>query len=580
MRLRPFQLNLVVILAIWNHLARARYPAIAVSLLTIAILSLAFWLQLHTPFLTAFAVEEKLYALQAAANFRNNGIGATLGLSNYSTRTGAAPFVYTHLVDLPAYVIYALGSLTAIKYFFTLVNALAIYFFWRLFRNYAPPLTAGLLVACFALSGSINMQHDHLHWPLTLLVHALAALLALWQLRGQSTAPVFLAVLNIAFAASFSWFAAFDLAAFTVLVALFNKGRFKTSATAIYATLTLAACVAVKLLWNGAYLGIPVALEEITLTIANRAVGRPGYENFQEFFNEHGIVLWGAPARSLYFLVDYYLRFGAGAAQTIAIGAVGVLAAAFFHPSRARAIARKEYPRLSVLAAMFLSLLAWDVAFPGHSAGYSNPLFQALGPLLGFVLLACLLQRGLFSVPNAYAVTNPVRIILGVARTAFVLFIVIFLTLTMLLYTKRAQSYAAMAHRSYEGPPKEVIEHLSGRTAYTNLSVIHLGYFAPSAALAGRCTPNAALERDPRHCYNVFESLSKEPSRSRMFNPDVFVFTRIHLSGNAPWREGNELEEFHRILERNFAKIGQYRDGYHPADWEIYDLRTRLVPAK
>lgn len=575
MKLRPLRLNRDAIVALLTRFVRA-----AIFLMVIAALAAALWLQLRTPFLTASAVEEKLYALQVAANFHANGLGATFGLSNYSTRTGAEPFVYTHLIDLPAYVIYALESLTAIKYFFTLVNILAIYCFWRLFRNYASPLVAALLLACFALSDSINMQHDHLHWPLTLLVHALAALLALWQLRVRSMTPVFLAALNIIFAATFSWFAALDLAAFSVLVALFNRGRFHTAALAVCAVLVLVVCVAGKILWNAAYLGLPVALEEITLTISNRAVGRPGYEDLQSFFNEHGIVLWGAPSRTLGFLLIYYVKFGIGVAQTLAIGVLAVVAAASFRLSRARAILRREYPRLSILAAMFISLLAWDLVFPGHSAGYTNPLFQALGPLFGLILLACLVQQGLFSVPGVYATTNPARIIWAIARSTFLLLLIALLSATILLYEKRALSYATMVRKEYGGPPQEVIRQLSGRTAYTNLSVIHLGYFANDAALAGRCTPQAALRRDPRHCYNVFESLSKEPSRARMFDPDLFVFTRIHLSGNAPWREGHELDEFHRILERNFVKIGQYPDPYHPADWEIYDLRAPLAPSK
>src|SRR5205085_2371319 len=139
---------------------------------------------------------------------------------------------------------------------------------WRLFRSFFPPLLSALLTAYLALGPRTFPLHDHLHWPLTLLVHPLAALIALRHLRTPSNTLIFLGALNIALAASFSWFAAFNLVVFSWLLALFNQGRHRTRAFAAVATGMFAACVIGKILWNGVYLGQLVAWQELALTVS------------------------------------------------------------------------------------------------------------------------------------------------------------------------------------------------------------------------------------------------------------------------------------------------------------------------
>lgn len=543
------------------------------------ILAFIFALHLKIPFLTPSGVEEKLYALQASQNFFNAGFGATHGLSNYSTRNEAPPFVYTHLVDLPANVIYLSEKLGAgiqgAKVFFIAFTFLGVLLLGLVLTRIVPFGWGMLFLTLFAINPDIFALYDNLHWSLSIFSFSASLLLMLWQVRTVSRVPMYLYIVNVVFTTLFSWFLSFQLFIFTITLALVNPKNKCLRALGVYVSLVLVCCVTAKFFWNASYIGTSNELKELLLTISNRIIGRPGNEDLQKFFNSNGIVLWGSPAQTPWLLLKYFKQLFINLIHLIWPGVVLVCIAAVVHPSRMRKIFRDYYLEISVLFASSVGLVSWSIFFPAHAGGYINPIFNSWVRILPFIVLIFLLDKGLLKYPQVYIFKNRTAFMLTMMKSTLLLYTVFSLGISLVYYASDDLHFYSGNRSEYRGPPKAVIDLISNHSAYTNVSVIFLGYFAKSATLAGRCTPEAAIKHSPYYCYNLFEKLDNSDVLTRLTQPDFFVFNSMYLSGNTSWSDPSELQKFHEILDKSYPKIRSFQDDYFDGVWDVYDLTQR-----
>lgn len=529
-----------------------------------------FW---KLPFLFG-GPEEKLYALQAAKNFTVNGFFATNGLSNYA-RIDSEPAIYTHLIDLGAYIIYFFHFLNAdflpLKIFFFLIILANIFIVFKIFTKFVSSSWAFFIAVFNVTTPSFFCLWTELHWPMTLLSVNIAAISLLLIYECRRRLFLFLFLINLIFSSFFSWFAALGILTTSFFVTfLFNKNKiFKQ--LFFYSFSVFLILVFLKLIWNASYFGFSIELKEILMTLTNRIYGYPSSLDMQEFFNNSGIVIWGAASSSTKILLGYFWQL-----FTSLLFPLFFIFSAFFFILRSRLMKNK----LLILFAAYFGQIGWAIVFPAHMLGYGNMiLYISLNTFL--LLLVILFSLSLVDfisgkkIPFANNISSYFKSIffaniLNKYRNILVDFLkftgAVLSSLFLLYLTNINVDFYNKAKKGF-AIPAELNQLINHKVIYTNISSIYLSYFADSALISGRCTPDSIIKMSPHYCFNNFEKVSE--NLVALSNPNYFIFNRDYRSGNTLWSTDKQLDDFQVILDSHLIKDAELIDK-GGSIWTIY----------
>lgn len=534
-----------------NGVIRDRYINIFVFLC----ISIFIIFEITSPYFSLPTSEEKLYSAMAIKNFINHGAHSTSWLPNYTTRENGLPFVYTHLNDFPSQIGYMLIKIGFkeqwLRFIYLSATILSFFLLYRTaYSKYGIYLTLGTLG--FLYSKYTLIFADHLHVPLSYLAHIFAFVIALN--RKESPVKYFaLMSLTVVFSAFFSWFVTLNIIIFILLLALLDyQGARRYFVVFSFIVLFLFLCLA-KIYWNGLYLGSYIARQEIVQTISNRIFGAPTASEMFDLFNSHGIVLWGYQLKKAFILFDYFNQiFWVYIFKLLKICLL-ILILYLFNPKAFKFNFLKYKSDILTFIIFIVSLSGWSILFPAHANGYSNPVLASFYSLVICTLpLLVIVQISRYSFPI-------------VERSVCLIFLLYFI-LNNVNFFNKMDSYSGQL-------PVEMQEFLSGKSIYTNISSIFLGYSLPSSFIFGRCEPTAISNFDSRKCYNFFENVTVDAeSKYASEHPEFFVFSKDLLSGNSPWTSPIQLEKYKEILYSELgAPVKIFIDG--PITFEVYKLR-------
>ena len=532
-----------------------------------------FW---KTPFLFG-GPEEKLYALQAAKNFSINGFFATNGLSNYA-RIDADPAIYSHLIDLSAYIIYITNyidvNFTFIKLFFLILILSSFYVAYVISKKFVPNQWALVLATYSVIAPKVFVIWSEVHWPMTLLCINLTGLIAIKLFETQSRKYLFFYQLNLIFACFFSWFAAVGVLASSFAIRLFFKKKPILRPLFINSLLVFLAMVCIKLAWNASYFGFLKEMEEIRMTISNRIYGYPSSFEMQDFFNNAGIVVWGAPSVNGNVLLHYF----ANLFTSLLLPLLLILIALIFLKEN-----KNTESKLLILFLSFFGQIAWAVLFPAHMVGYGNIIFYTSLRFF-FVLLTVLIFSALLqSFPKANGISlinfqifqnkrifKKGKIVLKFGIYRSLEFIAsIFVCVVFFYITTVNWKFFNHSKQGFD-VPSVILEKIDKKVVYTNMSSIYLSYSSDTALISGRCSPEAFLYKSPAFCLNNFEKVKEK--FSVLSEPQYFVFNKDYRSGNTPWSTDEELVKFQRILDQHLFKVLEIKD-VRDSSWILYQFK-------
>lgn len=543
-----------------------------IALIFFILHALMFW---KIPFLFG-SPEEKLYALQTAKNFSVNGFLATNGLSNYA-RIDAEPAIYSHLIDLSAYIIYITNSIdvnfTYLKLFFFILILGSFYVSYVISKKFVPEQWAFVLATFSVIAPKVFVIWSEVHWPMTLLCINLTGLIAIKLLETQSKKYLLLYQLNLIFACFFSWFAAVGVLATSFAIKLFIKKKPILRSLFFNSLLVFLAMVCIKLAWNASYFGFLNEMEEIRMTITNRIYGDPSSLEMQDFFNSSGIVVWGAAGVNGTVLLHYFLNL----ASSLLLPIILIFIALIFIKKN-----KNTESKLLILFLAFFGQIAWAILFPAHMVGYGNIIFYTslrfffalLTVLIFSTVLQALPKASGNSVINFQLIQNnkifkkgKIDLKFGIRRslefTASIFVCVIFYYITTINW-----KFFSYAKQGFE-VPSIILEKIDKKVVYTNMSSIYLSYSSDSALVSGRCSPEAFLYKSPAFCLNNFEKVKE--NFSVLSEPQFFVFNKDYRSGNTLWSTDEELSKFQKILDTNLFKVLEIKDVSNTS-WILYQF--------
>jgi hypothetical protein len=516
---------------------------------------------MRLPFLSSFGPEEKLLSMQAALNYYINGILDTNSLPNYSTRIGATPFVYTHLNDLPAIIIYIFKLFNLdgayLKGFFLCCTLIGGYQFYGAFLKVFSRHLALILTFALMLNPEIYQNFDHVHWPLTFLTYGIF-LKCITLDDGKNTFKTnFIVIFLIIFSSLYSWFATIELAVFSLLLGVFiTQYRY----LAVRAIVALIAAVLLKVFLNASYLGLETAITEVMYTLSNRIIGKPGYEELNEYFNNNSIVLWGSARRGYGFLFQYYYQFVLKYYGYFLVPTILFLFAKVLQASRFKRIVNNEIISLKIYSSFIVGLFSWSLLFPAHSAGYASPPLNAFVATLPLASIIFFIHKNIFSVSIGYDRRSGIAVTFSVLQLFLKILFIYFLMISIKIGVSGIVNFNHLNKQVFSGPPQEILTAIEGKVVFTNISVIYIGAFAPESYVVGRCPPVAIEVRDSSRCFNTFESRSLPPVMQMLSDPDYFLFVNGYLSGNSPWTSPSDLLKFKQILLEKYDVVSDLSD--------------------
>lgn len=523
-------INKLESLEVW--LNQFNFEKFSLPFLVIAVLIFTGFV-VNLPYFSLVTSEEKLYAGMAIKNFIGHGASLTNWLPNYTTRVDGSPFVYTHLNDLPSQLSYLLSKISFrvewMRFVYLSVTILSFLILFKIMYTKYGSLLAFASLG-FLYSKWTLVFADHLHVPFSFLVSIIALAIALNR-KENGNRYLVLSLLNILFAASFSWFAAVNLTVFTIGIALIDyRGcrRYITIVLLVGYLLTL--CLA-KIYLNSLYLGSDVASQEIIQTISNRITGVPNINEMFNLFNSKGIVLWGYQIQNKFYFYEYIGHLLERHSLKLAKLFFLILLLYLINSKSFKHYFFTYKSDILTIVVFLISLSSWNFLFPAHANGYSNPL---LGGFYLFIVLALI-----FLIFHQVLVTSAIKFN----------WLIYFFCLSWMMITN-----LNLVHKnnstSFEKLPVEMQNLLDGKSVFTNISVIFLGYSLPNSFIFGRCEPSAISNSDPTKCYNFFENISTDTrSKSALEHPQYFVFSENLVSGNTAWTSPYELKRYKEILQ-------------------------------
>ena len=544
-----------------------------IALIFFILHALMFW---KTPFLFG-SPEEKLYALQAAKNFSVNGFFATNGLSNYA-RTDAEPAIYSHLIDLSAYIIYLINFIDVnfafLKLFFFILILGCFYVSYVISKKFVPDQWAFVLATFSVIAPKVFVIWSEVHWPMTLLCINLTGLITIKLLETHSKKYFFLYQLNLIFASFISWFAAVGVLATSFAIKLFFKKEPILRPLFLNSLLVFLTMVCIKLGWNASYFGLQNEIEEIRMTITNRIYGYPSSLEMQDFFNSSGIVVWGAAGVNGKVLLHYFLNL----AFSLLLPLILICIALIFIKKN-----KNTESKLLILFLAFFGQIAWAILFPAHMVGYGNIIFYTSLRFFFALLTVLIFSNVLQALPKASGKSalnfqlmqnnkifkkGKIELKFGIRRslefTGSIFVCVIFYYITTINW-----KFFSYSKQGFE-VPSIILEKIDKKVVYTNMSSIYLSYNSDSALVSGRCSPEAFLFKSPAFCLNNFEKVKE--NFSVLSEPKYFVFNQDYRSGNTLWSSDEELVKFQKVLDKHLIKVLETNDVQN-SSWILYQFK-------
>ena len=544
-----------------------------IALIFFILHALMFW---KTPFLFG-GPEEKLLALQAAKNFYINGFFATNGLSNYA-RIDAEPAIYSHLIDLSAYIIYIINHIDVnfifLKLFFFILILSSFYVAYLISKKFVSNEWAFVLATFSVIVPKIFVIWSEVHWPMTLLCVNLTGLISIKLFETQSRKYLFLYQLNLIFACFFSWFAAVGVLATSLAIRFFFKKKPIFKSLFFNTLLVFLAMVCIKLAWNASYFGFLNEMEEIRMTITNRIYGYPSSSEMQDFFNNAGIVVWGAASVNGNVLLHYFVSL----ALSLLLPIMLILMALIFVKQN-----KNTKSKLLILFLAFFGQIAWAVLFPAHMVGYGNIIFYTSLRFFFLLLITLIFNTLLSALPetsgksfiNFQIIQNnkifkkgKIDLKCNIHRSLE--FVASFFICVLFYYITTVNwKFFSSSKLGFE-VPSVILEKIDKKVVYTNMSSIYLSYSADTALVSGRCSPEAFLYKSPTFCLNNFEKLKE--NFSTLSEPEYFVFSKDYRSGNTLWSTDEELLKFQKMLDQYLFKVLEAKD-LRNSTWTLYQFK-------
>ena len=511
------------------------------------------WIVFTYPYSSYGELEEQLLELTTANNFVKYGFLKTVFLPDYVSSSILAdhPVVYTHMPPLASVIIALLlkahmGAF-GIRLVLISVNTVGLYYGYLFFKKIFNARVGFVTILLLSLNFKQSFEwSDHIDycWVWFFLFGAAYHFINFASkndepIKKHETILFFLIVLLTSLT---SYVILLTQIVLLVLFYLFNIARPKTR----YIGVLIGAIflgVSLHLLQNLIYLGAPTFLQEITLTLKNKIIGKPSFFELTSYYYEHNIVNWASAGfdmkvyvKELYGNVKEQLLFGGG---------YGWIISAFLLYFAGYNIKNhyKEFIYFwKVMFTFFCAVISWDIAFPAHGQTYFLP-------ICGWGVIPAIVM-GVTCVLSIESIRQENRL----WKTMITFLLVIMLLTPVFESMKRSASSAYKDIRRSEYNRLSNLTKYSDEVIWANMPSVYVSYFTKSV-VAGRCNVEAIKKMDLSFCANVWINSKSLKSIELLKKPTLFVYSKNYLSGDMRGSTPEHLETLPAYLGQNFHLI-------------------------
>lgn len=563
----------------------ARFGVIFAFVVALVYIALLFSSVHYSPVLSSFSSDETLIYYQAARNFNQYGFLNSMLLQDFSTSSLASdhPYVYNHMASGPEITVALLTRVVgenyaAVRLFFGTTFLIGLYFYIRF---------AGMLLGNLGLAGAgftlfFLDPYVIMHWIehpglATFLFFAFFPLVAMERWRTTGRRGHLWASLGVVLASTFFIFYQLVILLGVAWFFLWTFGLMRLRKRELFGFYFAAGLgIALHIVQNMCFLGVHTALEEILLTLSNRATGHPTGPELVEYYQNLNVVHHGVHQFNAVKLATALFRcFNPMALLAVALAGPLCLTLLFLRGRRSHEASAPQDPATRSITGL-LRLGLWIIptvalpvlVFPAYSGDYN---LQGCGHLFAAIACVALMNFTFRQLKDAYvkrASAAPLgprlslswaNLCIGLALGTIVLFI------GYRQYREFGITRKIAVNNQY-GFMTKLREHVEGKVIMTNLYPPVAGFFTREAVY-GVAELDAVPEEGPLNPAGAYSKFLRDYTPEGRPAPTHYVFCKALLPGYAQSIYPEKRQRLYDRLATRFAIV------YEDPVVTIFDLR-------